>query len=77
MFAIEVVGRWSDESTKFFSALARNKSREELPHLRQAVFSMWHRRWSGIICIAAQRVLAASLAGLPEVHGAGGNVPSL
>ena len=38
---------------------------------------MWHRRWSGIISVAGQRGLAASLLSLPEVHGAGGNVPSL
>ena len=36
---------------------------------------MWHRRWSGIIAIAAQRALACSLLNFPEVHGAGSNIP--
>ena len=77
VFGVEVGGRWSKEASKFLSALARAKSQDEPSHLRHAAFSMWHRRWSGIIAIAAQRALAASLLLLPEVHGAGGAIPSL
>ena len=44
--------------------------------MRQAAFSMWHRRWSAIISIAARRALAASLLSLPEIFGAGGDIPS-
>ena len=59
------------------SALACAKSQGEPSHLRQSAFSMWHRRWSGIIGIASQRALAASLLSHPEVYGAGENIPSL
>jgi len=75
VFGVEVGGRWSIEATKFLSTLAKAKSLEELPHLRQSAFAMWHRRWSGMIGIAAQRALACSLLRLPEIHGAAGNLP--
>ena len=58
-------------------SLAREKSKEELPHLRAAAFSVWHRRWSSIIGISAQRALASSLLSLPKIFGAAEKVPSI
>ena len=74
---MEVGGRWSLEASKFISALARAKSREEPVHLRETAFSTWHRRWSRIISIVGQCILAASLLSLPEIRGAGANIPSV
>ena len=55
----------------------KNNSPQTKKNLRQAVFSTWHRRWSGIISIAGQRALTASLLSLPEVYGASAYIPSL
>ena len=77
VFAVEVGGRWSEEGSKFLIALVRAKSYSEPLHLQQSAFMAWHQRWRSLISTAGQRAFGASLLSLPEVHGAGGNIPSL
>ena len=65
VFGVEVGGRWNGEARELLRALARAKARERPQWLRASAVQAFHQRWSGIIAVAAQRALAATLAGLP------------
>ena len=65
VFGVEVGGRWNGEARELLRALARAKARERPQWLRASAVQAFHKRWSGIIAVAAQRALAATLAGLP------------
>ena len=65
VFGVEVGGRWNGEARELLRALARAKARERPQWLRASAAQAFHQRWSGIIAVAAQRALAATLAGLP------------
>ena len=69
--AVEVGGRWSDEAIKFLQLLAKAKARSQPQILRTAAKAAYFHRWTGIMAVAAQRALAATLLELP-VDGAEG-----
>ena len=66
VFGIEVGGRWNGEARDLLRALARAKARERPQWLRASALQAFHQRWSGVVAVAAQRALAATLAGLPS-----------
>ena len=63
VFALETGGRWGDEALDLLRRLARAKAREAPPWLRASAAQGWANHWSGMISVAAQRALAASLVG--------------
>ena len=63
--ASRLVAGGNGEARKLLRALARAKARERPQWLRASAVQAFHQRWSGIIAVAAQRALAATLAGLP------------
>ena len=66
VFGIEVGGRWNGEARDLLRALARAKARERPQWLRASALQAFHQRWSGVVAVAAQKALAATLAGLPN-----------
>ena len=66
VFGIEVGGRWNGEARDLLRAPARAKARERPQWLRASALQAFHQRWSGVVAVAAQRALAATLAGLPS-----------
>ena len=79
VFGVEVGGRWATEAASFLRMLARVRAASTPPALRPAAHNAWVQRWSGIISVAAQGALAASLLELPgEAHvSAAGPEPAL
>ena len=79
VFGVEVGGRWATEAASFLRMLARVRAASAPPALRPAAQNAWVQRWSGIISVAAQGALAASLLELPgEAHvSAAGPEPAL
>ena len=77
--ALEVGGRWSEEAVKFVQLLAKAKARSVPQILRQAARAAYFHRWTGILAVAAQRALAATLLELPVdgVEGVDGDPPCL
>ena len=63
--ALEVGGRWSDESATFLRQLAHCKARAYPAILRQSLTQAYLQRWSGFLAAAAFRAFAASLLELP------------
>ena len=74
VLAGEVGGRWSEETRRFLSLLAR-KARSEPPILQKRVEQAWRMRWGSILGCVAARVHAASLLELKHGGGADGDVP--
>ena len=81
ILACEAGGRWSAESLRFVTQLARLKERvQRTPAaLRGAAKQGWLRRWWGLLSVALQSTLAGTLLGVPYVHGAmpGAQLPAL
>ena len=75
VLAGEVGGRWSEETRRFLSLLARAKARSEPPILQKRVEQAWRTRWGSILGCAAARAYAASLLELKHGGGADGDVP--
>ena len=61
VFAVEVGGRWSAESVDFVRQLAKAKARSAPELLRRSAELAWWLRWSGMLAVAAQSAVAATL----------------
>ena len=59
--AVEVGGRWNEESFHFLVQLAKAKARQAPQVLRRSLELAWLRRWTGMLTHAAMDALAASL----------------
>jgi hypothetical protein len=77
--ALEVGGRWSEEAVGFVRLLAKAKARTVPQLLRSAAQAAFFHRWTGILAVAAQRALAATLLELPvdDAEGVDGEQPVL
>ena len=73
--ALEVGGRWSEETGKFVSALAIAHARHELPLMRKRAEQAWRMRWSGMLACTAARAVVSSLLDLQHCHGGDGTTP--
>ena len=73
--ALEVGGRWSEETRAFVSALAIARARHELPLMRKRAEQAWRMRWGGMLACTAARAVASSLLDLQHCHGGDGNTP--
>ena len=76
VLALEVGGRWSREAWSFVRNLARARAREEPELLRKRAEAMWHKRFVGIMAVAAQRALGESLLERLSGTGVDGEIPS-
>ena len=76
VLAGEIGGRWSEETRRFLSLLAKAKARSEPPILKKRAEQAWRLRWGAILGCAAARAFAASLLELRSGGGADGDVPS-
>ena len=63
VMACETGGRWSQEAIDLVADLAQAKARSAPRLLRRSAELGWQQRWSGILAVAAQAALAASLLG--------------
>ena len=61
VLAFEVGGRWSSESWDFLKKLVRLRVRRAPHLLRRAAALGWHRRWTCLLSVAAQKALASTL----------------
>ena len=79
VLACETGGRWSEQAAEFVMALARAKARAAPAALSATAVLCWHRRWCGMMAVAAQAALAATLLGSEPWAAAGrdGYVPGL
>ena len=79
VLACETGGRWSDQAAAFVTELARAKARSAPAALAESLAFCWHRRWTGMLAVAAQAALAATLLGLEPwtVAGRDGYEPGL
>ena len=68
VLACEVGGRWGDAATKYVAQLVRQRVRSAPALMRSSAGAAWRSRWWGLLSIAAQDALAASL--LREGHRA-------
>ena len=80
---VEVGGRFGAEAATWLRLLAGQRALEVPAPLRAAARAAWVARWSGLLAVAAQRAIAASLlelpltgecnlaGGAPELHEAG------
>jgi hypothetical protein len=59
--AVEVGGRWQEESYKFLVHMAKAKAQQAPAILRTAMVAAWVRRWTGMLAHAAMAALADSL----------------
>ena len=79
VLAGEVGGRWSAETVRLIEELAKHRSRNAPRRLRKSTRLAWANRWWGMLAVAAQDSLAATLASdAPHLlHGWEGRGPSL
>ena len=61
VLAFETGGRWSRESWHFLRRLVKLRVRRAPHLLRRAAALGWHRRWTCLFSVAAQRALASTL----------------
>ena len=61
VLAFETGGRWSRESWHFLRRLVKLRVRRAPHLLRRAAALGWHRRWTCLLSVAAQRALASTL----------------
>ena len=61
VLAGEIGGRWSEETRRFLSLLAKAKARSEPPILKRRAEQAWRMRWGAILSCAAARAFAAFL----------------
>ena len=69
VLAVEVCGRWSQETKSFLSSLAHAKAHSEPSLLRKRVEQAWRLRWGSLFSCTAARAVAASLLELPGISG--------
>ena len=68
VLACEIGGRWNDESLRLVAQLVRSRAMRAPAPLRGAATQGWYRRWWGLLSVAVQNTLAATLLGSPPVH---------
>ena len=61
VLAVEVCGRWSQETQRFLSFLARAKARSVPPLLRKRVEQAWRLRWGSLFSCTVAGAVASSL----------------
>ena len=76
VLAVEVCGRWSQETQRFFSSLARAEARSVPPLLRKRVEQAWRLRWGSLFSCTVAGAVASSLLELPGTRGADGACPA-
>ena len=54
-------GRWNSAALELLDKLAHYRSKDVPALLRRSVELSWKDRWAGLICVAVQDALAASL----------------
>ena len=59
----EVGGRWNRASLQLVARLAKEKARSAPALLRASARTAWHARWWGLLSVATQSALAATLGG--------------
>ena len=79
VLAGEVGGRWSDTCAWLVKELASEKSAQAPPRLRRSTARAWEARWWGMLAVAVQNVVAATLVDdAPHLlHGWEGDGPPL
>ena len=79
VLACEVGGRWSETCLQLIHDLAEFRSRQAPPRLRRSTALAWENRWWGMLSVAMQDSLAATLVNdAPHlVHGWHGTDPPL
>ena len=68
VLACEIGKRWNDESLRLVAQLVRSRALRAPAPLRGAATQGWYRRWWGLLSVAVQNTLAATLLGSPPVH---------
>ena len=74
---VEVGGRFGAEAATWLRLLAGQRALEVPAPLRAAARAAWVARWSGLLAVAAQRAIAASLLELPLECNLAGDAPEL
>ena len=79
VLACEVGGRWSGTYTWLVRQLAEERSAQAPPRLRRSTARAWEARWWGMLAVAVQNALAATLVDdAPHLlHGWEGEGPPL
>ena len=79
VLAGEVGGRWSAETVRFIEELAKHRSQKAPARLRKSTRLAWENRWWGMLAVATQDSLAATLVNdAPHLlHGWEGSGPPL
>lgn len=61
--ATETGGRWGSDCCALMRALVSTRSRRAPPALRSAASAGWQRRWWGLLSVAVQRAVCATILG--------------
>ena len=79
VLAVEVGGRWNDDSQALVRQLVRVRALRAPPALRAAASSAWTRRWWGMLSAAVQHAVGCTALGAPWLvsKGAAGCEPAL
>ena len=79
VLACETGGRWSDTCAWLVKELVREKSAQAPPRLRRSTARAWEARWWGMLAVAVQNSVAATLVDdAPHLlHGWEGDGPPL
>ena len=77
VLAVEVGGKWSEETRTFLSFLAKAKVRCENHLLRNRVQQAWRLRWGSLLSCTTACAVASSMLELPRTRGADGTTPAL
>ena len=76
VLAVEVGGRWSNETQSFIAQLARAKARGETEVMRRRAEQSWRLRWGSFLACTVARAVASTLLQLPGANGADGDTPA-
>ena len=68
LLACEIGRPWNDESLRLVATLVRSRALRAPAPLRGAATQGWYKRWWGLLSVAVQNTLAATLLGSPPVH---------
>ena len=77
LVVLAVEGRWSPETQKFLSLLARARARAEGWLLRRRAEMAWRLRWGSLLACSVARAVATSLLELPQASLADGETPAM
>ena len=72
VLAVEVGGRWSEQTRAFLSQLAHTRARQETRLMRKRAEKAWRLRWGGMLACAAAKAVASSLL---DLFGGDGKAP--